>query len=124
MESLAVEMLGIMLVCWFLYLVPLIPVAAPTWFYGQKRVQWNRWDFALAALPFAIWAILMMVDATGKSLSNLVEAAYLGCIAIPVPIVRVVVGKKLNQKLLAFVLLIGVCLVAVGLWAFSPGLPE
>lgn len=118
------EFYMVIFVSWFFYLVPLIPVAAPVWFFGQKRVQWNGWDFALAALPFATWAILMMVDATEKSLSNLVEAAYLGCIAIPVPIVRVVVGKKLNQKILAFVLLVGVCLVAIGLWAFVPGLPE
>jgi hypothetical protein len=107
-----------------LYLVPLLLVAGPVWFFGRRRVQWDRWDFAIVLLPLAVWVAAMTVNDTGKSLSNLVEAMYLGCMASLAPTVRVVVGRRINQKLLAIGLLVGVCLVAIGLWAFVPGLPE
>ena len=66
----------------------------------------------------------MMADSTGKSLANLGEACWLGCVAPLAPIIRVGLGKKANQKLIALGLLVGICLVALGLWAFVPGLPE
>ena len=66
----------------------------------------------------------MMVDSTGKSLANLGEAFWLGGAAALAPIARVAAGQKVKQNLLAMGLLIGVCSVAIGLWAFVPGLPE
>jgi Na+/proline symporter len=87
-------------------------------------VHWNRWDFALALLPFAVWILLMITNGTGKSLANLAEAMYLGCMAPLAPIVRVAVGDKANQRLMALGLLVGMCLVAISVWAFVPGLPE
>ena len=107
-----------------LYLVPLLLVAGPVWFFGRKRVRWNRWDFAIVLLPLAVWSVATMVNDTGKSLSNFVEALWLGCVVPLAPIIRVVVGERGNQKLVALGLLVGVCLVAMGLWAFMPGLPE
>jgi hypothetical protein len=119
-----VETANLFLVTWLLYLVPLLVVTVPVWFYGRRRVQWNRWDFAIILMPFAVWTALMIANDTGKSLSNLVEALYLGCIAPFAPISRMVVGERGNQKLVALGLLLGVCFVAFGLWAFVPGLPE
>ena len=118
------ETVEIVLVTWGLYLMPFLPVTGVAWFFGRKRLQWNRWDFALFVLPFAVWAAAMMVDGTGKSLANLGEAFWLGGAAALAPIARVVAGQKVKQNLLAMGLLIGVCLVAIGLWAFVPGLPE
>ena len=116
--------MGFLLTVWLLYLVPFLLVGGPVWFFGRRRVRWNHWDFAIVLLPFAVWAVAIMVNGAGKSLANLVEALYLGCAAPLAPIIRVVVGERGNQKLVAFVLLLGVCLVAIGLWAFVPGLPE
>ena len=107
-----------------LYLVPLLLVSGPVWFFGRRQVQWNQWDFSIVLLPLAVWVVAMIVNDAGKSLSNLVEALYLGCVASLVPIVRAVVGERVNQRLLALALLVGVCLVAIGLWAFVPGLSE
>ena len=118
------ETIEIVLVAWGLYLLPFLPVAAAIRFFGQKRVQWNRWDFSLIVLPFAVWTVAMMVPVRDKSLSNLVEAFCLGCAAPLSPIVRVVVGQKVNQERLAVGLLVIVCFVAIGLWAFVPWLPE
>jgi len=119
-----VETVSILSATWFLYLIPFIPIAAPVWFFGRRRVRWNRWDFALVLLPFAVWAVLIMNYDTGKSLANLAEAFWLGC-AVPVaPVLRLAVGARVPQRLLALGLLVTTCLVAVGLWAFVPGLPE
>jgi hypothetical protein len=118
------EAVWLSLVVWWLYLMPLLPVAALIWFFGRRRVQWCRWDFAVVLVPYIVWIVAMMFDDAGKSLSNLVEAFYLGCSASLAPIIRVIVGQRANQKWLAIGLLIGICLVAVGLWAFVPGLPE
>lgn len=107
-----------------LYLVPLLPVAGAVWFFGRRRVEWNHWDFAIVLLPFAVWAAAMIANSSGKSLSNLGEAVWLGCLAPLAPIIRVAVGRRVNQRFLALGLLVGVCLVAIGLWAFVPGLPE
>jgi len=93
-----VEAVELVIVTWGLYLVPFLLVGGPVWSFGRRRVQWNRWDFALVLLPFAVWFTLMMANDTGKSLSNLAEALYLGCMAPLSPIIRVVVGDKANQK--------------------------
>jgi hypothetical protein len=123
-EVQVVEAVGIVLVTWGLYLLPFLLVAGVVWFFGQKRVKWNRWDFSVIVLPFAVWALAMMIPVRDKSLSNLVEAFWLGCAAPLSPVVRVMVGQKVNQNFLAIGLLVTVCLAAIGLWAFVPGLPE
>jgi hypothetical protein len=120
-----VETVVIVLVTWGLYAIPFFPIAGTVWDFGRKRVQWNRWDFAVILFPSTVWAVAMMIDGTGKSLSNLVlEVPVLGCIAPIAPIVRVVVGRHANEKILAIGLFIVICLAAIGLWAFVPGLPE
>jgi hypothetical protein len=118
------EVVWLLLVAWWLYLMPLVPVAALIWVFGRRRVQWCRWDFAVTLLPCIVWIAALMFNSTGKTLSNIGEAFYLGCSASLVPIIRVIVGQRANQKWLAIGLLISICLVAVGLWAFVPGLPE
>lgn len=117
------ETIPTVFVIWGFYLTPFLPIAAAVWFFGRRRVQWNRWDFALVVLPFAVWMALMMVNSSGKSISNLAEAFWLGCAAPLAPIIRVSVGQKTNQKVLAIGMLVVVCLAAVGLWALVPGLP-
>jgi hypothetical protein len=107
-----------------LYLVPLLLLGCPVWYFGRKRVQWNHWDFAVGVLPLVVWTAAMMVNGTGKSLSNLVEIAYLGCAVAIALNVRLLAGSRVNQRLLAAGLLIAVCLMAVALWAFVPALPE
>jgi hypothetical protein len=118
------EAIEIVIATWGLYLVPFLLVGGPVWFFGRRRVQWNRWDFALVLLPFAVWIALMMANHAGKSFANLGEAFCLGCVAPLAPIIRVAVGDRANHELLALALLVGVCLVATGLWAFVPGTPQ
>jgi hypothetical protein len=118
------EFLWISFLVWGLYLVPLLPVAGPIWFFGRRRVQWCRWDFAVTLMPYIVWMAAMFINARDKSLSNLVEAFYLGCATSLVPIIRVLVGQRLNQKVLSVGLLVMACMTGIVLWAFAPGLPE
>jgi hypothetical protein len=123
-EVQVVEAVGIVLVMWGLYLMPFIPIAGVVWLLGRRRVQWNRWDFSTAVFPPAVWITLIMVNSTGKSMSNLVEVLYLGCAAALAPIIRVAVGGRGDRPLTAWGLVAAVCLAAIGLWVFVPGLPE
>ena len=51
--------IGILIQTWLMYLIPLILVGGPVWFFGRKKVAWNLWDFSVAVIPFWIWALLM-----------------------------------------------------------------
>jgi hypothetical protein len=123
-ETEAMEAVGSVFQTWGIYLMPFLPVAGMIWFFGRRRVQWNRWDFSMVVLPSAVWITLLMVDATGKRMPNLIEILYVGCAAVLAPIVRVMVGGRGDQPLTAWGLMVTVCLAAIGLWAFVPGLPE
>ncbi len=115
---------GFLIPIWLFHLVPLLIIAGPVWFFGRKRAKWSMWDFAIVAIPFAVWGVLMIANDSGKSLSNLVEGLIIGCVAPLAPIIRVLIAERQNQKVLAVGLLVVLCLVATGLWAFVPGLPE
>ena len=109
---------------WLLHLIPLLLVAVPVWFFCRRQVKWNRWDFAIVVLPFAVWSALMMAHNDGKTLSNLAEGFIIGCLAPFAPVIRALARNRVNQKGLAFVLLVVVCLLAAGLWVVVPPLPE
>jgi hypothetical protein len=118
------EALTLCAVVWWIYLLPLIPVAGSVWYFGRRRVQWNGWDFAIVLLPVVVWIGATMVNSDYKTLANCAEALALGCMAPLAPIVRVIVGQRGSQRWLAIGLLMGVCVVAAGLSAFVPLLPE
>jgi drug/metabolite transporter (DMT)-like permease len=114
----------VLLMALLLYLVPLLPVAGAAWFFGRRRVQWNYWDFAIVLLPLVAWIMVTMVN-PAKSLSNLViEVPGLGCVSSLAPLVRVAVGTRVDQRLLALGLLVALCLVAIGLGTYVPFMPE
>lgn len=108
----------IFIVLWLIHLMPLLVVALPVWFFSRKRVGWNGWDFAIIICPFTVWFLALM------TIKGSVEAGcqILGFIAPLAPILRVVLAGKLNQKALAFGLLVVLCCIAVGLAAFLPEL--
>jgi hypothetical protein len=92
----------------------------------DKRVHLQKTDWSLLFLPWILWIGLMIINGTGKSLSNLIEAVILGCITAAFFAVRAVLEvfyPKFGQRL-SYLALIGSCLSAVALWAFVPGLPE
>jgi hypothetical protein len=115
------EPIGFLILIWFAHLIPLLVVSVPVWFFGRKRVKWNGWDFAIVVLPFAVWGALMLVSDLGKSVSN---GLIIGWILPIAPIIRVVVGERMNQKKMALGLLVALCFVAGCLWGIVPQLSE
>lgn len=109
---------------WPMFLIPSVPVCLLVWFFGRKRVQWNGLDFLILVVPYLAWMLSAAVIDRPKSMSNIVELLYLGLAAALVPIIRLVVPKAWNGKVVAMVLLIAICVVAVGLYLFLPCLPE
>ena len=113
------------LLLWLAFLVPALPVGAACRFFGRRRTTWFQWEYTLLVAPFAIWSLLIMISAKGKSLSNAVaEPFFLGCGVALICIARVVIGKILNEKTLAISLFTFVCLLAIALWKLTPMLPE
>jgi len=111
-------------VLWAFHLIPSLLIALPIWIKGRRRVSWCWCDYALIILPFTTWALLMNYHDAGKSLANLTEGIWLGCLIPVAAIVRIIAVSRKGQRLLSFFLLLLFCLIAVGLWYFVPTLPE
>jgi|WetSurMetagenome_2_1015567.scaffolds.fasta_scaffold99918_2 hypothetical protein len=116
--------IGIIFFLWLFYLVPSIFIAGPVMFFTRKRVEWNLWDFAMFILPYSIWIFLIIAHGKGKGIGNMLESLMIGCIVPISPVTRSLVRDKLNQENLAIGLLIFLCLIAIGVWAFTPAFPE
>lgn len=121
-ETLDTAMFLVML--WSMHAIPIAIVAGPIWFFGRRRVHWRGTDFAIAIIPFALWVTLMWCDGTGKSLANVVEGVWLGCLVPLATIIRLATARKGHGRIVAAGLLFVLCLVAAGLWHFMPALPE
>jgi hypothetical protein len=118
------ESFVIIAILWPLHLVPFLVLGLPLWFLGRKRVRWNRWDFLVVVVPFAVWAALTLffwdLDFP-KSLANAVSEGTGVAVAIALaPVTRVIVGGRADQTRLAFALLLLLCAVACSLWGFTP----
>lgn len=110
---------------WLSFLVPAGPALAGCWFFGRRRVTWEKWETAILLAPYLVWLILVIIDCKGKSLSNvIVEPFCLGCGVALACITRVAVGRKLNEETVAIALFVASCVLAIALWAFVPALPE
>ncbi len=97
---------------WFFYLIPLLIVAAPVWLLGKMRAKWNVWDFAIIALPFCAWCFAATMIQNWSAALFFMTGLGVGCMASLAPIVRVVIAGRVEQKALAYSLLIVVCLLA------------
>jgi hypothetical protein len=115
---------GIFGMMWVFHLVPSLIVSLPIWICGRRRASWFWSDYATAIIPFALWSALLLCDDKGKTLSNLSECLYLGCVVPIAAIIRVVVGRRGNERIVSFALLSALCIVAFGLYLFMPALPE
>lgn len=45
---------------WTVYIVPLVLLSGPMWFFGRVRVRWSIWDFSTLLLPFLTWSLLCL----------------------------------------------------------------
>src|SRR5262245_26975389 len=113
------EAIILILLALVFYLLPAVPLSLPAWYFGRRRARFRWWELCALVVPLAIWLVLFLVS-TQKSLGNLVEALILG-LSVPLAVlIRVVVGKTVPSGVIAGLLLILLCSVAVLLGTMYP----
>jgi hypothetical protein len=109
---------------WFVHAVIATVLSLPVIILGSRRVHWNRWDLSAFVLPFAVWLLLMANDGQGKTLANLGEPFFFS-FALPVAaLVRVAIGTRVREVRCSISLLLLLCLVAIGVFFWTPALDE
>jgi len=101
--------------------------SAPAWWNARRRGAWAAWDYASLVVPFGLWLVLVTAGfGHDKTLSNVVELFFLMA-AIPIfHSVRVfIVDRQFEyRRKNSIIVFVVASLVAIGLWALVPTLPE
>jgi hypothetical protein len=120
------EAVDIMVRIWVVHALIALALTTPVVLLGRKRVHWRVWELSALLLPFCVWAALMLSHfADGrKSLANLGEPVFISY-AVPVAaLARIAVGGKIRESVCSVCLIAFLCLVAAGVFCFTPPLPE
>ena len=120
------ETINLLFRIWALHAAVGFALSAPVLFFGRKRIGWANWLLLCLIIPFGAWMVLMLSPlSTGqKSLANLGEPIYLS-FAMPVlALIRVLVGKKITERVYAASFIGVLCLVAVTVFFAVPFKPE
>jgi len=120
------ETAGLIAVIYLLFVVPVFVGGLLTLLFTRKHIQLRLADWLLLIAPWAIWLGATAANDADKTLSNIVEPFYLGCITVVLFATRAILSvvHPHNQARYALTALVGSCLAALGLWALMPGLPE
>jgi hypothetical protein len=120
------DFLGMILLWVSLYLPVSAVLCAPVWWFGKNRVLcWQKLDFLVLIVPYAVWAVLISIDNSGKSLANLfAEPFLLAGATIIAPLSRVALGTRLPPRRAAVAALAATCMISVLIWAIVPSLRE
>jgi hypothetical protein len=122
----APELTTLMGSLWVMHFLVAAVLSAPIIFLGRKRVRWSCWDLLAFVLPFGVWLGLMFSSAAGgrKSMANFVEPIYFS-FAIPIAAsLRVMLGTGIWERACSISLVALLCLTAVGVFWWTPSLPE
>jgi hypothetical protein len=113
-----------MLVLYLLHVLAAVTFSAPVVVLGRNRAKWRLADLAALVVPFGVWLACILVDSTGKSLSNIGECFAIS-LAMPLAALgRVVTGPLKHQYIWSGALLAALCLVSVAVYCLTPSLPE
>ncbi len=114
----------IVVFAWYpIYAIPLFLCIGITWFIFRKKITINYFDITILILPWLTWIGLLLFDDRGKSLSNIVEAIYLGLITGFLIFIRCLFKNKFGF-FPSIIINILACSVAILLWKYVPCLPE
>ena len=111
---------------WVLHALVALPLAALVALLGRKRVHWRVWELSAVIFPYGVWATLMLSPVADgrKSLANLAEFMFISY-AVPVAaLIRVAIGSKVRESVCSVCLITLLCLVAAGIFWFTPLQPE
>ena len=112
-------------VSWFVHAIAAALIAAPVIRFGHKRIAWH-WSRALVVVvPFGIWTLLFLRGPGRKFLSNLfVESLMLGGAVGLAAVIGIAIGSRLSERVSLFFLLAFLCILAAGIYWFTPQLVE
>jgi hypothetical protein len=103
---------------WFIYyLPPAALMSSPFWIFGRRRARWIWWEFAILIVPYIVWVACLFINKRGKGLQNVLEMFWLGCTVPLAAIVRVLIGSRVNRKVVASSLIAIYSVAAIVLWA-------
>ena len=93
---------------------------------GRRRAAWEYWEALVFLVPFGAWALLSASPmAVGtKSISNLGEPGTISLAIILGTAIRLAWGQRPYRRVLAAVLIAAITGVAMGVFFFTPLLPE
>lgn len=111
-------------VLWVSHAVVAGVLLAPVLWIGRRRAQWHGSDMLALVVPFLAWWLLFSSGARVKSLGNAGEAAYLGVAVAATGALRVWLGQRADSRPARISLLVAVTLAAVGVYLWTPVLPE
>lgn len=118
------ELLTFFAIGWFWYLACSIPGTGLLVYWGRQRVTWHLWEVGIFVLPMLMWFTGMMIDSSGKTLSNMGEVTVLGLGVNLCAVIRVMTGRLRMQSAIACGLQVVMCVIAVAVYFLTPPLPE
>ena len=95
------------------------------WKVGRTRAHWSVTDYALAVVPWCVWALLVMLAPPAKSFVNvLLEGVVVGCAAPLAALSKIPLARVMSRA--ASTALSGVlgASIAFALWRFVPFIGE
>ena len=109
---------------WAAHAALALVIVAPLVWLTRRRVQWHWWEFLALLLPFTIWWALMSTTLRPKSIANLGECGYISVGIVAAAVVRAILGKHGDRRLVPIMLLLGVVAASIGTYFFTPPWPE
>ena len=112
---------------YLIYLAPSFITCSLIWFLGRKKVQWFKWEYSILIAPWILYIISLGINysSTQNAVGYFFYPFFFG-LATPLgPLIRVLLGQRVNQKTVALVTLSVFCLLIFSIPfipAFNPGL--
>lgn len=110
---------------WVAHLVVLLVLTIPVVILWRKRVRWFWWELSAGLLPFVCWVGAAMVGLTNITYASQAFFPFiLSFVAAAGVALRVYLGRRPNERTIALLIQAQLCVVAVVLPMFVPGIGE
>ena len=107
---------------YLLYAGPALVLCAPLWLLGRKKVTWFKGEFLILVVPWILYFVALKISQSpAENAGYLFYPFIFGCATPLVPMIRIVLGEKINQKAVAAITLIFFCAIIVSI-PFIPAL--
>jgi hypothetical protein len=113
------------IIFWYpLFAVPVMAGSGLIYIFLKQHIVLTRYHVLSLFLPWFIWVGLGIYDGTHKSVLNLFEAVLLGLFVVVLFLLEGLASANKSKVDYFPPMILGLaCLMAVFLWAFTPGLP-